>query len=148
MDYTLIKDVLQYLIQGGTLVTMIILVIKSIRMFPHEERGAKLTNKEKLADVADTMEQVAERAASRVLKQQSQIDVLTDEVHTLRQLREVVDALTDELDVLKCEIENYQIENAALREWAEELVGQLREAKIVPASLKPYSKKKCGGTNV
>lgn len=152
-----LDKIIGYIIQLLSVGTTAFVLFKALKIFPIERRGAELDNKEKEASVADSMEQLAERAASRALDQEKRIEELRHKVTELGSLQQEIedlkaelenykrenDELKSEIDALRCEQENYLTENIALRRWAEDLVSQLRNADIAPVKMKPVAKRKC-----
>jgi len=147
--------IIGYVAQFGSVIGVLFVGYKALRMFPTEKRGAELANKKEEASVAEAMEALAERAASRVLAQEDRINAMSAELADLRIMRSEFEEVKKQLDVyraensqlrneletVKSELEIYRIENEELREWAECLIGQLREANITPIAVKSSRKK-------
>lgn len=139
-----VKAVAEILVPSGTFFTAVWLIIKAAKILPSEKKGLELTNagisltnKNQEVSVAESMEKLAERAASKVLSLQEQIDIITQELRELRPLK-------DRITLLECELENYKEENAALRDWAEALVNQVKAVPgLDPVKMRPVKKIDC-----
>jgi len=157
MTLEAINNILTLIIPLAGAVVSVAMLVKALKIAPAERYGVELQNKEKEASVAVSMEELAERAASRALRTQEKLDTLTAELESLRtlkddyevlkkeveRLRKTNEAMQAELDIVRCEAENYRLENSALREWAEALAGQLKDASITPVPMKPHKRKDC-----
>jgi len=168
MDITQVQDVAGWLIGifATSIVTGIIGVISIIRagkMLPKDLRGADLDNREKEIDIADKYELLADKAAQKVVRLQerlddyeanqnklklgqvnlqSQIDVQAKTIQSQAVTIEKQEAKIENQDIrietLTCELSNYKI-------YTNELINQLKDARIVPIDIEDLDLKDCNG---
>lgn len=112
------------------------LLLKAVKLLPHEHREAEMNEKAKETAVAMSIEELTEKYAQRLIVFQEKIDALEGEVRELRKL-------PAQIERMQCELDNYKIENDVLREWAKALIDQLEGVKVTPARMPPIQRKLC-----
>jgi chromosome segregation ATPase len=113
-------------------ITGVILIIKAGKMMPKDLRSADLTNKEKEADVAAKMNDLADKAAEKAVNLQGKLDELEKKYDSLKvdydSLKEKVVSQENLINKLQCEVNNYKL-------YTNALIGQIKENNLNPVEM-------------
>jgi hypothetical protein len=137
MDTTQIIELSKWVIGIGfagivSTITGIILLIRAGKMLPKDLRGADLNNKEKEADVATKMNDLADRAAEKAVNLQGKLDDLEGKYNSLKvdydSLKDKVVSQENLINKLQCEIDNYKL-------YTNALIAQIKENNLNPIEM-------------
>jgi hypothetical protein len=140
-----------------SIITNIGLFIKIIRdgkMLPKDLKGADLDNRTKELSLADMYDEIATKAAEKVMKMQEKYDGLEVRFDLLENDQKILKRKVEDQDILlleysensvkqnkkveylECQLSNYEKYNSAL-------IQQIRKEQLIPVEMKTLPLKNC-----
>ena len=152
MDSAQISELIKWVIGAGigsivASITGIILIVKAGKMLSREVKGADLDNKGKEMDIITQYDEIATKAADKVLNTQERFDKLEEKYNEIKaeniEIKErleaqdaIISAQAKEINKLVCELNNY-------KEYAKALIDQMRNSEITPIEMSSLNLQNC-----
>lgn len=166
---TQIKDIVGWIIgivllNISTVIASVIVWVKAIKMMPKEVKGADLNNISKEVSIASQYDELATKAAEKTLKMQERLSKLEEDYEKLNDKVDEQDSIIkeqaqiikeqslrldaqdtkikeqeEEIELLKCELNNAQSYNSAL-------IQQMKDKNIIPIENTATNPKDCKKT--
>jgi len=152
MDTTQIIELSKWVIAIGfgaiiTTITGIILIVKAGKLLTREVKGADLDNKGKEMDIVNQYDEIATKAADKVLNTQERFDKLEEKYNEIKaenaEIKErleaqdaIISAQAKEINKLVCELNNY-------KDYATALIEQMRKSEITTIEMSSLNLQNC-----